>query len=315
MNMANKISVVMSVYNEPQHFVKKAIDSILNQTFGDFEFIIVCDNPKNTEIYQFLTSIQDADKRVKIIKNEVNIGLTKSLNKAIVNSEGFYIARMDADDISEKNRFAEQVQFLDTHPNVGVCGSQINYIDENDKIIGQNLLPAEKKDFPYMVMPFFIHPAVMMRKSFLMKLDGPYNEHFKYAQDFSLWNRLDNICDFYNLPMILFYYRKTVNQIGAKKSSEQQRFSEEIQLSYLKKKNPDFNVDWEQLDYRSVDSIRTIIKSFGISETAISSGTRFLCRRINKNKLSSLLLILFNLQKLGFNLRDYLAIVKHVYQN
>lgn len=310
--MANKISVVMSVYNEPQHFVKKAIDSILNQTFGDFEFIIVCDNPKNVELYKFLKSVQETDKRVKIIKNEVNIGLTKSLNKAIANSEGIYIARMDADDISEKNRFEEQVKFMDAHSNVGVCGSQINYIDENDKIIGQNLLPEEKKDFPYMVMPFFVHPAVMMRKSFLMKLDGPYNAHFKYAQDFSLWNRLDDICDFYNLPMILFNYRKTANQIGAKKSSEQQGFSEEIQLSYLKKKVPDFELDWRKLDYLQVKKIRTVMDSFDVSDSAMSLGTRSLCRRINSNKIQSLMLILFDLHKLGFSLRDFMAIAKHV---
>lgn len=313
--MANKVSVVMSVYNEPQHFVKKAVDSILSQTFEDFEFIIVCDNPKNTSLSQYLMSVKDSDKRVKIIKNEVNIGLTKSLNKAIANSEGIYIARMDADDISEKNRFVEQVKFMDAHPNVGVCGSQINYIDENDKIIGQNLLPAEKKNFPYMVMPFFSHPAVMMRKSSLQKLDGPYNEHFKYAQDFSLWNRLDDVCDFYNLPQILFNYRKTANQIGAKKSSEQQGFSEEIQLSYLRKKNPSFEINWKRLDYHKVKEIRTVIKTFGISESAISLGTKSLCRRINSNKILSLMLILFDLHKLGFSLRDFLAIVKHVYLN
>lgn len=313
--MANKVSVVMSVYNEPQHFVKKAVDSILFQTFEDFEFIIVCDNPKNTSLYQYLMSVRDSDKRVKIIKNEVNIGLTKSLNKAIANSEGIYIARMDADDISEKNRFVEQVKFMDAHPKVGVCGSQINYIDENDKIIGQNLLPSVKKDFPYMVMPFFSHPAVMMRKSSLLKLDGPYNEHFKYAQDFSLWNRLDDVCDFYNLPQILFNYRKTANQIGAKKSSEQQGFSEEIQLSYLRKKNPSFEVNWKRLDYYKVKEIRTVINTFGISESAISLGTKSLCRRINSNKILSLMLILFNLHKLGFSVRDFLAIVKHVYLN
>lgn len=313
--MANKISVVMSVYNEPQHFVKKAIDSILNQTFGDFEFIIVCDNPKNVELYKFLKSVQETDKRVKIIKNEVNIGLTKSLNKAIANSEGIYIARMDADDISEKNRFEEQVKFMDAHSNVGVCGSQINYIDENDKIIGQNLLPEEKKDFPYMVMPFFVHPAVMMRKSFLMKLDGPYNAHFKYAQDFSLWNRLDDICDFYNLPMILFNYRKTANQIGAKKSSEQQQFSEEIQLNYLRKKVKDFYVDWKKIDYSEVDRIRKIIMSFGISKDAVKMGCKSLCRRINTNKIKSLLLIFLNNNKLGFSLYDLLGIAKHILMN
>lgn len=315
MNMANKVSVVMSVYNEPLNFVKKAIDSILLQTYTDFEYIIVCDNPKNIEMLQFLKSVQEKDNRIKIFENEVNIGLTKSLNKAIAHAKGVYIARMDADDISEKNRFEEQVKFLDGHPDVGVCGSQLNYIDENDKIIGQNLLPSDKKDFPYMVIPFFAHPAVMMRKSSLQKLSMPYDEHFKYAQDFSLWNRLDDICDFYNLPMILFNYRKTSNQIGAKKSSEQQQFSEEIQLNYLRKKVKDFYVDWKKIDYSEVDRIRKIIMSFGISKDAVKMGCKSLCRRINTNKIKSLLLIFLNNNKLGFSLYDLLGIAKHILMN
>lgn len=302
----------MSVYNEPQNFVKKAIDSILLQTYTDFEFIIVCDNPKNTDLYQLLRSIQEKDNRVKILKNEVNIGLTKSLNKAIANSEGIYIARMDADDISEKNRFEEQVKFLDEHPKVGICGSQLNYIDEKDRVIGQSLLPSEKKDFPYMVMPFFGHPAVMMRKSCLLQLGSPYDEHFKYSQDFSLWYRLNDICDFYNLPMILLNYRKSANQIGQKKSSEQRHFSEEIQLSYLKKISPDITVDWEHLDYQKVCEIREAIHKFGITDNAVTKGFVVLCRRINYKKWRSLLSIYLNCRKLELSLKDMMTITKQI---
>lgn len=310
--MANKVSVVMSVYNEPQNFVKKAIDSILSQTFKDFEFIIVCDNPQNIELYNFLLTVQKDDKRVKVVKNEVNIGLTKSLNKAIANADGYYIARMDADDISEPNRFEEQVKFLDGHPNVGVCGSQLNYIDENDKVIGQNLLPCKKKDFPYMVMPFFGHPAVMMRKSCLQQLGTPYDEHFKYSQDFSLWYRLDDICDFYNLPMKLLNYRKSANQIGQKKASEQRHFSEEIQLSYLKKISPTINVDWEHLDYQAVCEVRKVIQKFGISDEAVKMGFVSLCRRINYKKFMSLFSIYLNCNKFGLNRKDIMTITKQI---
>lgn len=312
MNMANKVSVVMSVYNEPLNFVKKAIDSILLQTYTDFEYIIVCDNPKNIEMLQFLKSVQEKDNRIKIFENEVNIGLTKSLNKAIAYAEGVYIARMDADDISEKNRFEEQVKFLDGHPNVGVCGSQLNYIDENDEIIGQNLLPSDKNDFPYMVMPFFGHPAVMMRKSCLQQLGTPYDEHFKYSQDFSLWYRLNDICDFFNLPMILLNYRKSANQIGQKKSTEQRHYSEEVQLAFLQKKEPAVNVDWEHLDYQKVCIIRSIIQKFEISENAVKMGFVALCRKINHKKFRSLFCIYLNHNKYGLNCKDLLAITKHV---
>ena len=313
--MASKISVVMSVYSEPQHFVKKAVDSILSQTYKDFEFIIVCDNPKNIELFQFLESIQEKDNRVKLLKNEENIGLTKSLNKAIANAEGIYIARMDADDISETNRFEEQVKFLDEHPNVGVCGSQFNYIDDKDMVIRQNLIPSEKKDFPYMIMPFFAHPAVMMRKECLMKLATPYDEHFRYAQDFSLWYRLDDVCDFYNIPKILFNYRKTAGQISAKKASEQRGLSEEIQQGYLRKKDKNITVAWDKLDYAEVDKIKSIIQSFGISDNAVKMGCKSLYRRINHNKLLSFLLILRGNKRMGYSLRDLLGIAKHIYLN
>ena len=310
--MASKVSVVMSVYNEPQNFVKKAIDSILLQTFKDFEFIIVCDNPKNLELFHFLKSIQEKDNRVKILKNEVNIGLTKSLNKAIANAEGIYIARMDADDISEKNRFEEQVKFLDEHPNVGVCGSQLDYINENDEVIGQNLFPCEKKDFPYMIMPFFGHPAVMMRKSCLLQFGSPYDEHFKYSQDFSLWYRLDDVCDFYNLPIVLLNYRKSANQIGQKKSAEQRHYSEEIQLAFLKKQDPGINVDWEHLDYQKVCDIRKVIQKFGISDNAVKMGFVALCRRINCKKFKSLLDIYLNGNKFGLSRKDIMTITKQI---
>ena len=115
--------------------------------------------------------------------------------------------------------------------------------------------------------------------------------------------------------MILFNYRKTSNQIGAKKSSEQQQFSEEIQLNYLRKKVKDFYVDWKKLDYSEVDRIRKIIMSFGISKDAVKMGCKSLYRRINTNKIKSLLLIFLNNNKLGFSLYDLLGIAKHILKN
>ena len=107
-----KLSVVMSVYNEPTEWITQSIDSILNQTFRDFEFIIINDNPEREENESLLNSYSQKDKRIVVIKNEQNLGLTKSLNIGINEAKGDYIVRMDADDYSFPERFEKQVQFM-----------------------------------------------------------------------------------------------------------------------------------------------------------------------------------------------------------
>lgn len=114
------VSVLMSTYNTPNEWLSESIESILNQTFGDFEFLIVDDCSK-TNIEEIQKKYNDP--RIKWIKNEVNMGLTKSLNKLLRMAKGKYIARMDSDDISLAERFQVQVQFMDKHPNVIVSGT------------------------------------------------------------------------------------------------------------------------------------------------------------------------------------------------
>ena len=109
------ISVIMSVYNEPLDWVQESIDSILQQTFGNFEFIIINDNPNNKELFDFLITNKIKDNRIIIINNDENIGLTKSLNKGLERAKGEYIARMDADDISLPERLEKQINFLNTN--------------------------------------------------------------------------------------------------------------------------------------------------------------------------------------------------------
>ncbi len=106
------ISVIMSTYNEENMLIRQAVESILNQTYSEFEFIIVLDNPKNIEIANLIQEYASRDKRIVILKNEKNLGLVKSLNKALEISKGEYIMRMDADDISEKDRIEKEYKFL-----------------------------------------------------------------------------------------------------------------------------------------------------------------------------------------------------------
>lgn len=311
--MEIRVSVVMGVYNEPKHYIRKAIDSILVQTYKAFEFIIIFDNPDNKDLYAYLGDLKEKDDRIYLVRNDQNIGLTKSLNKAIGIARGEFIARMDADDISEPNRFEEQVKFLNNNPQIGVCGSQFNYIDENDKVIGCNLLPQEKKDYPYMIMPFFAHPAVMIRKSCLQNLKQPYDEHFRYAQDFDLWYRLDGICGFYNMPMKLFNYRKSANQIGVKRQKEQRFYSEKIQSKYLARINPQMTIEWSKLNFQKVFEIIETMKMEGLSKKALYIGSKQLCMRINDKKVHSIIQVLRFRKDLGLSFCDIYSIIRRIF--
>lgn len=106
----------MSVYKEPIDWLCQSIDSILEQSYNYFEFIIVCDNPNYSVGIRVLNDYSNKDSRIKLLFNEVNIGLTRSLNKALALSQGEYIARMDADDIADKERFAQEVDYLESCP-------------------------------------------------------------------------------------------------------------------------------------------------------------------------------------------------------
>src|SRR6478609_8869067 len=126
--MNPKVSVIMSVYNGAR-YLKEAVDSILGQTFTDFEFLIV-DDCSNDNSPHILKEYAEKDKRIRLIANEFNLGLTKNLNKMITESKGEYLARFDCDDVSLPNRFAAQVNYLDEHKNVALVSSWANSMNE-----------------------------------------------------------------------------------------------------------------------------------------------------------------------------------------
>lgn len=221
-----KVSVVMSVYKEPLNWIQESIDSILQQTFTDFEFIIINDNPGREELLAFLESNRVKDERIIIINNEKNIGLTRSLNKGIAISQGEYVARMDADDISVPERFEKQVKLLNSHKNVGVCGSHIHYFGASDYICKY---PESDKDMYWFLKSNMAHPAVMIRKSIF---NGTYyNTKFVVSQDYALWVRLyEEGVAMYNIQDVLLFYRKSSEQISSKSNSIQKKLSIELRV-------------------------------------------------------------------------------------
>ena len=127
------VSVIMGVYNTKPEYLKQAVESILAQTYDNLEFVIVDDGNRKDEIISYLHRIKQSDNRVKIIVNEENIGLTRSLNKAIDHSRGKYIARMDSDDISLPDRLLKQVEYMEVHPEVCMTGTNTLSITDEDE--------------------------------------------------------------------------------------------------------------------------------------------------------------------------------------
>lgn len=218
------ISVLMSVYKEPLKWVEESINSILNQTFSDFEFIIVNDNPASVDLCKFLYDYSQKDKRIKIISNHKNIGLTKSLNIGLKLCKGKYIARMDADDISMPTRFEKQVKFMESHPDVIVCGTNIKLIGKFKPFY---IKPIFSNDIDIRGQMFhnsgFIHPSVFIRKCILNSFNISYDETFRSAQDYKLWYDLRNIGRYANLKEKLLKYRISDEQVTSKLSNNQQQ--------------------------------------------------------------------------------------------
>lgn len=202
--MKPKVSVLMSIHNQSE-FANEAINSILDQSFTNFEFIIINDS-SDDKTSKALSKIND--KRVRVFSNSTKVGLTKSLNKGLAHAKAKYIARMDADDVSLKNRLKTQYQYLEKNLNITACGTDAILIDRYGKRIGIKEFPKSYLDIKKDIIKYnpIIHPSVMMRTD-KVKTIGGYNESLNGAEDYDLWLRLAINCEVVNLPRLLLKYR------------------------------------------------------------------------------------------------------------
>ncbi len=208
-NIRPYVSVLMPVYKTNPMYLKEAIESILAQTFRDFEFLILDDCPQDKNCEEIISRYKD--KRIKYMRNEQNLGISASRNKLVDMAKGKYLAIMDHDDISLPERFEKEINFLDANPEYGVCGCQHTLMSDNS-IVKRPLTDDEiKKMLSTSLCCPLHHPCTMIRRSVLTDNNIRYEEIFTPAEDYSLWLRLAGVTKLYNLPEVLFYYRNFNN--------------------------------------------------------------------------------------------------------
>ena len=213
--MNPKIAVLMCAYNS-EVFIKEAIESILEQTYSDFEFIIV-ENGSTDRTWEIIKSY--GDSRIKPFKTEIK-GLTFNLNYGLLQTEAEFIARMDTDDIANPERLEKQISYLEIHPEVSVLGTAIE-IFNNSKMSRVVILPltdsAIRRRLPFVFS--FCHPSVMFYRRVIMNVGG--YDGIKGCEDLDLWLRLmrNKSIKFANLPEPLLKYRIHLNQIKGSRES------------------------------------------------------------------------------------------------
>ncbi len=227
-----KVTVLMSVYNG-EKYLNEAVTSILEQTFTDFEFLIVDDASTDStpEILQ-----KYKDPRINTIRNPENLGLTKSLNIGLKRAKGEYIARMDADDVSLDHRLETQVAFMDAHPEISICGSWMVTIGNHTGSVFSSPLLNDEIITGFLFDNTIFHPTVVIRKNIVLNLNEFYDEQFKQAQDMEYWVRLSNSgVKFANIGEVLLKYRIHETNIGKTHIENQEKNAGMVKFLQLKR--------------------------------------------------------------------------------
>ncbi len=248
----------MSAYNSSA-YLREAIESILNQSYKNFELIVVNDGSTDSteSIIRSYT-----DSRIVYIKNDQNLGLIASLNNGISLAKGEYIARMDADDISVYNRLELQLKCFEENPNSIIVGT--DYYLLNEKGLLKQVKNVDNSDYQKAMLlfaPCFCHPTVMIKNIFASR-QLSYSSEFVYAEDYKLWTDLAFIGEFHNVNIPLLKYRSHNSQVSVKNHAAQLRISERIRIEYYKQLN--FNFSDDQINTLFIIGNNTFITSENI---------------------------------------------------
>ncbi|PWB18335.1 glycosyltransferase family 2 protein, partial [Flavobacterium sp. HTF] len=230
-----KITVLMPVYN-CELYIKETVDSILNQTFTDFEFLII-DDASTDKTVDIIKTYNDS--RIKLIVKPVNTGYTNSLNYGLKIAKGEYIARMDGDDISFPERFAKQVSLLDANPEIILCGTLYQIIG-TEKVCNHPLNYEEIK-VKLISGCYIAHPTVMFRKSVFESYNLQYDTNMEPAEDHELWSRLIFLGKVVNIDEVLLWYRVHIKQTSIISNEKQLKISKEVAINMLQKLIPEID--------------------------------------------------------------------------
>jgi glycosyltransferase involved in cell wall biosynthesis len=223
-----QLSVIMPVYNAAM-YLREAIDSVLNQTFTDFEFFIIDDASTDDSV----TLIKSyTDNRIILIQKPINTGYTDSLNSTIPLCKGKYIARMDADDVCVAERFLVQYNYLEANANVLVLGTNYDIIGNPNLVPNVPINGNEVKLFALTQSPV-AHPSVMMRTLIFTQHKLTYNKAFEPAEDYDLWARVLELGAIENLPQVLLHYRIHASQVSQTQNVKQLNAANSIRLRQL----------------------------------------------------------------------------------
>jgi glycosyltransferase involved in cell wall biosynthesis len=215
-----RISVLMSVYNG-ERYLRPAMDSLVAQTFADFELIVVDDGSTDSSP-KMLDEYAAADERIRVV-HQANQGLTRSLNHALSLATGEYIARMDADDICFPERFARQVAYMDLHPEVLCLGTGYEAIDAEGNSLGPRRMsedPAEIDQAHLLADTSLAHPTILVRRDAMLQIGG-YDEAYKTSQDLDFYLRLAELGTVVNINEPLLYYRWHDENVSVRKVDQQ----------------------------------------------------------------------------------------------
>jgi len=283
----------MPVYNCRQ-YIEESVNSILNQTYTDFEFIII-DDCSTDGTFEYLSSL--ADSRINLIRKPKNSGYTISLNMGLEIAKGEYVARMDGDDISLSDRFAKQVNFMDNNQDVVVCGGAYEIIGSKWKFVPK--CTNDEIIFDMMSVSVIAHPTAFFRNSILKENNITYNKDYEPAEDYKMWTLLSEYGKLANLNDVLLYYRMHPNQTSSLRAKSQNEISKLISLEFVKnlsKGNENINVFFklnsvdDLVKYESVEAnILDTLKERGIrtnTKLFLERKQQILVQSLTENKYS-----------------------------
>ncbi len=214
-----KVTVLTGVFNTPKEYLEETVRSVLTQTLGDLELILIDDGSTEVDIKY----LEEKDKRIRILTNDENHGSSYSLNRGIEAARGEYIAILDSDDIAFPDRLKRESGYLDNNINTGIVCAPARILGSKE-IIGANpgITRSEHRAALFFDnIPLIVHSTVMYRRSFLMEHSLRYDTRYRYSQDYNMWSRCIKYTPVHYLDEPLIYYRRSAGQVSKEKKREQ----------------------------------------------------------------------------------------------